>query len=71
MKENNLGEDDDNYSELQSLDYESNSNNKSLGIMISPKNAIQGSMSNSNNNIMKDTASSRETSTTCGRQQYR
>ena len=71
MKRSSPGMDEDNYSELQSLDYESTANNKVLGIAAAPKIASLSPISNGNNNITKDNASSRENSNTSGRQQYR
>ena len=71
MKGNSPCMDEDNYSELQSLDYESTSNNKALGISIASQNATVSQISIGNHINTKENTSIRENSTTSGRQQYR
>ena len=71
MNENNLDEDDDNYSELQNLEYESISNKKSLVKTIPSKAPTRSPVSIGNNKMSKESASSRVNGTTTGRQQLR
>ena len=72
MKGSNLGEEDDNYSELQDVDYESTSNSKSFAMTAPKKSATESTISSGNNNNSKDIPNaSRAISATNGSQQYR
>ena len=71
MKQNNLDDEEDNYSELQNFEYESIANKKSQ-IKSIPTNATkQGVASKGTNNISKDDISSRANTATTGRHQLR
>ena len=71
MKGSSVGEDEDNYSELQDLDYESSANNKASGIELQCKQAPNNTMSVGTSKMINDTSSRCTNSTTNGRPHYR
>ena len=72
MKNSSREDDDDNdYSELQNLEYESISNKKSQMKTILSNAATHSSVSKHGINTLKDNVSSRANTTTTGRNQFR
>ena len=71
MKNNTLNDDDNDYSELQNLEYESISNKKSQMKTILSNAATHSPVSKHGINASKDHISSRANDTTTGRHQFR